>query len=821
MAYAESTVGGSLGGAYRVWVNSIRTYDGSPAENFEDWRAEGGLNKISTGGYAYNNYGNSSYTLQLGLNGVASSGNFSYTFNSATIGTVLAWGTTTSRVYRNSAGVGFGFQSRMDINLQNSPYLTSGWVTSNDNIQTRYRHSSLTALSMDSGNIPATDEGPIWLEFSNPAGAAVDAFIEAPSPGFPRIYTSSSGIASRFNFPNLAGGSLTTALQNAIPNSNTGTLRIGVHDSLGGDSWDYRDRTYTIQNDAGQANPIFTNFTYRDTNATTVAITGSDQVLIQGKSILETTISVPNKATARKGATMSLYNTTIGATSVASVYSSSSPVIQTVGTVTDVNGTQALSVRAVDSRFNGTTATKNITVLPYSSPEFERQINIVYTNAFDYQSGLTITGNGSRIATISPMTLSGVDKNVLNTTTGVQFDMSKGNNTTYTGSWTNVTISRASNSPDVTTDLSALATSVLAKMASMGYDNSVKWYVKFKLTDSLETQYSEVQIDIGKAVFRIGSNDKLYNKEQQLLIAPMVSVLANSKAAVVTSGAGTITPYTISPLYVAYGSGSGNDSTVIFDVNFSVNLSSGGIGTIFNWAFKIDGTVIGNANRKFFIVAANNHTVVNAKVIATGLAKGTHSISIEIYGGGQTIRTDAGDFCNVIATEYANVNTPLSATNYSTAVVNGGGAGVAWTNPSNAAGSQNGTVATVTEGQSTTYSQQLMSSGYGFSIPATSVITGIKLEAYLYGTTFDHIIDVGTSTKRSTSTPVSDGAGGWGAGGSLHWVAWGGPGDLWGRTDWAPVDINSSSFGAGLSAFSTGPSSNDQVDAIRITVYYA
>lgn len=819
MAYAESTVGGSLGGAYRVWVNSIRTYDGSPAENFEDWRAEGGLNKISTGGYAYNNYGNSSYTLQLGLNGVASSGNFSYTFNSATVGTVVAWGTTTSRVYRDSAGVGFGFQSRMDINLQNSPYLTSGWVTASDSVQTRYRHSSLTALSMDSGNIPATDEGPMWVEFSNPAGAAVDAFIEAPSPGFPRVYTSSSGVGSRFNFPNLAGGSLTTALQNAIPNSNTGTLRIGIHDSLGGDSWDYRERTYTIKNDAGQANPIFTNFTYRDTNAATVAVTGSDQVLIQGKSILETVVSVPNKATARKGATMSLYNTTIGATSVASAYSSSSSVIQTVGVVADVSGAQALSVRAVDSRFNGTTVTKNITVLPYSSPEFERQLNIVYTNAFDYQSGLTTTGNGSIIATISPMTLSGVDKNVLNTTTGVQFDMSKNNNTAYTGSWTNVITSRTNNSPNVTTDLSVLSASLLAKMASMGYDNSVKWYVKFKLTDSLETQYFEVQIDVGKAVFRIGADDKLYNKEKELLVLPMISTLADNKAAAVTSGTGTITPYTIGSLYVMYGTGVGNSSTVVFDVNFSFKLNSGGIPTIFNWAMKVDGTVVGNPSRKIYINQVNNHTVVNAKVISTGLSKGMHTIAIEVYGGGQTISTDSADFCTIVATEYANSSSPLSVSAYAGTVANGGGAGVAWSSPSNAQGAANGTVATVTEGQTPGPSQKLVSSSHGFSIPANATITGIKLEAMVYGNTQSYTINVGTTSKTSTSTPPQVGT--WSGGGTLHWIEWGGQGDLWGRTDWAPVDINSTSFGGAISALSSSASSADQVDAIRLTVYYS
>ena len=147
MAYAESTVGGSLGGQFRVWVNSIRTRQGNAADNSEDWRVEGGIKRVTAGSRVWNNYNQASYTVQLGMNGVASSGNFSYDFASGYTGPQHAWGTGATRVSRNSAGVGFGFTSRMDINLSNSPYLTSGWVTSSDSVATIYRHASLTALS--------------------------------------------------------------------------------------------------------------------------------------------------------------------------------------------------------------------------------------------------------------------------------------------------------------------------------------------------------------------------------------------------------------------------------------------------------------------------------------------------------------------------------------------------------------------------------------------------------------------------------------------------------------------------------------------------
>lgn len=511
MAYAESTIGGSSGGQFRVWVNSIRTYNGSPGENFEDWRVEGGVNRIASGSRIWNNYNNSTITVQLGINGMATSGNFSY--DSTGAGGIVSRGSGTTRAYRNSAGVGFGFTSRTDVNMQNSPYLTSGWVQSSDSVQTRYRNATLTALSMDAGGIPATDEGPMWLEFSNPGGAAVKGFIESPAPSFPRIYTSGN-VGSRFNFPNLAGGSLTTALQQAYPNSNTGTLRIGIHSSIAGyDTWDYRDRTFTIKNDAGQANPTYSDFDYIDENSATVAVTGSDQVLVQGKSDLKVTVAVADKATANKYATMSNYLFTIGGYSQTEPWSNTVDVVKDIGSISDVSGVQALSVRAVDSRGNGTTVSKNVTVLPYASPGFYNNLSVDYANDFDVDDGLVVELlNDEIIGSISAMTLSGVDKNEVTPTTGLQFDIAKGTGS-FTGTWTNIAYTVDAGTGLVKVDPVTLATQIETRMNSMTADNTVRWYIMFRIEDKFETQYYTVEIDVGRPFFRIGADGRLYYKE--------------------------------------------------------------------------------------------------------------------------------------------------------------------------------------------------------------------------------------------------------------------------------------------------------------------
>ncbi len=140
------------------------------------------------------------------------------------------------------------------------------------------------------------DEQDPSIYFNNPAGAGLDVWLE-PNP-------SSTHLAVRTGIPN-AGvytWSLTTterdALRAALATQNSATIRLGLYTSLSytHDFVDYRDMTLSIIN----ANPLFSNFTYRDSNSTTSAITGNDQYLIQGYSTLEVAIISANKATAQK-----------------------------------------------------------------------------------------------------------------------------------------------------------------------------------------------------------------------------------------------------------------------------------------------------------------------------------------------------------------------------------------------------------------------------------------------------------------------------------------------------------------------------------------
>jgi len=168
------------------------------------------------------------------------------------------------------------------------------------------------------------------------------------------------------------------------------------------------------------------------------------------------------------------------------------------------------------------------------------------------------------------------------------------------------------------------------------------------------------------------------------------------------------------------------------------------------------------------------------------------------------------------------VNTPLSTTtNYATTCVNQTGIGsIAWTNPGNAI-SDNSTYATVSLSNNA-LSNYLVATGFGFSIPADAIISGIKVEWEKKSSSTstnnkDNAIrivkngTIGTTDKSSTTA--------WSNLNDVY-VTYGGNTDLWGET-WTAADINASAFGAALSAKRTSSSSNTlSVDAVRITVYY-
>lgn len=156
-------------------------------------------------------------------------------------------------------------------------------------------------------------------------------------------------------------------------------------------------KTAIVQTTATNSAPVFSGFTYEDSNTTSAAVTGNNQILIQGISTLKVTATA---ATAKNGASISSYSVVAGGTTKASVSTEIS-----VGKVYSA-GTVPIIVTAIDSRGYTSSATVNATVIAYEKIDIKiavmRRINEV-----EAYSEVTISGD------ITPVVIGGTNKNSL------------------------------------------------------------------------------------------------------------------------------------------------------------------------------------------------------------------------------------------------------------------------------------------------------------------------------------------------------------------------------------------------------------------------
>lgn len=378
------------------------------------------------------------------------------------------------------------------------------------------------------------------INYSNPAGTAITTLQAAiyKTDGMTAAvpYTNISKTGSSYTF------SLTEPQRNTLrswaANTKSMTIRIYLRSVIGGvDERPHRNVTLTITG----GEPTFSDFTFEDTNPDTIAVTGNDKVLIQGRSTLRATVPVADRATANKQATVNTYTFTIGGYSQSSSWSNTIDVVKDIGVITDVTGAQTLTVRATDSRSNSTAVSKQTTIVPYSGPGFFYALTVKYSNSFDASGGLTTTGySDNAIAIVSPMTYGGVDLNEVNATSGVKFDISRGDDP-WTGTFENIPITQEAGTGLIRVNKTALATQILSRMNSIGANNTVPWYIWFQITDKLSTHNYVLVIDVGRPIMRIGYDENLYYQEQEFstVFNPTSHIYIPSRGLFAGSGGGT------------------------------------------------------------------------------------------------------------------------------------------------------------------------------------------------------------------------------------------------------------------------------------------
>ena len=395
------------------------------------------------------------------------------------------------------------------------------------------RQANITAVYGD-----FYDTANPWVEFNNAGGFPVDVYMHLPDVSG-SAFNIRTSVGSRYTWS--LSDAERNAMRSAMANVKTTRVQYVVRTNIGGTYYySTTDRTMIITD----ADPIFSTVTYEDNNSTTTAITGANQYLIQGYSTLLAKIASGDKATAQKYATMVKYNFAISSISSDETYTTSA-INKALG-VLSVNADTNLAVKAIDSRGNFTTVNKTIKVLPYAVP------NVVATarrvNNFETSTNFHIEG------TISRLTISGTDKNAVNTSTGVAYRYKKVTDVSW-GSWTNKTSATTAGAVSVTD-------------FAVNLDRNYAWNVEVRITDKLETSTLALVVPIGTPIFRVSTYDNLvYNNEQPLMPSHVGQIIHSTT--LTTAGAvqaiygGTWVAWGTGRVLVGMGSNGTNNYTTV------------------------------------------------------------------------------------------------------------------------------------------------------------------------------------------------------------------------------------------------------------------
>lgn len=278
----------------------------------------------------------------------------------------------------------------------------------------------------------------------------------------------------------------------SIPNSNTGKYKVKV---TYGSVVNTANNGNTYSTNANECSPVFSTFTYKDSNTNVTAITGNDQILVKGLSTLYVMIASANKMTTKRSATPKNYNITCDTLNKNVDYSTNNIEVS-VGAIANA-GNKRINVKAFDSRNNNATAYKDITVLDYNKPVINASVKRL--NDFENQTTLSISG------TFTKVLINNVNKNTIKT---IQYRYRE-----TSGNWSNWTT--------VTFTLNDNKYSCNDVILSL--DNTKSFEFEIKVTDNLDSNTSATGVGVGKPIFFISTNKKTcYINGQEILMYDVV-----------------------------------------------------------------------------------------------------------------------------------------------------------------------------------------------------------------------------------------------------------------------------------------------------------
>ena len=235
-----------------------------------------------------------------------------------------------------------------------------------------------------------TDEGNPVVEYSNPAGGDLtsDIYIRLKWMNADGVTEESTSWSEQLRD---SGGTYTfdldsyrTALRAACPTSNVLSVTVDLKSTMNGT--EYHD-TKTIVMGIVNANPTSGAVTFADVNSTVTAITGSDQIIVQGQSTLRISSAA---STALKGASIVKYSLNFNGVDTDITSNRYLDIVKP-----SFSGTYTATVTTTDSRGNTSTAMVSVTITAWTAPT--AQCTLARVNGFETNTVLTVKGSISSV----------------------------------------------------------------------------------------------------------------------------------------------------------------------------------------------------------------------------------------------------------------------------------------------------------------------------------------------------------------------------------------------------------------------------------------
>jgi len=396
-------------------------------------------------------------------------------------------------VYNNSTGAKTSTftLSSLSANTSYNVYLVctrkDSGLTSKSNTTTNstYQYPYVSAISTATLIIGNSQTLTIY----NPLGRTCTVYMKQTNTSGTQLYSGSTSGTSITFTPNA------NTLYASIPNAQSATaVYYCVYSSQ---TVLTKSGTYKI---VGNENPTFTNFTYKDSNSSTVAITEDDQVMVKGLSTIQVNISSSDKMVAKNSSTAKNYMITIGNLS-ASVNYSANDIVKEIGTITTA-GTQRLNVVAYDSRSLTKTVYKDIIVYDYAKPV----INATATRLNNFEDETIIKINGS----YSVLNINGSNKNTI---TNIKYRYRESG-----GTWSNLI------------DLNATIVNNTYNCNDfiLTLDNTKSFEIEIQVIDNLSTTTQTIKVAVGQPIFFISTNNRTcYINNNEIAVYDNVKYLNN------------------------------------------------------------------------------------------------------------------------------------------------------------------------------------------------------------------------------------------------------------------------------------------------------